>query len=169
MIQPRATATLLLATLTCLAAIPVQASNNYQFSCTRGFDQKRTYTTYVRSQDNKRPIIYWRQTVGGISPQERCQQITPRLQQAHNQGRLNIITNGVMQGQPVVCTTKAYGGPCDMLLMTAASGNDVLKIVDELKDALSGRSLGPMRHSSATSSVYYQLDLEESLRNSPIE
>lgn len=170
---------LLLSAVTLLASsllldYPVDASNNIQFSCTRArvqdLDQDKVYTTYVRPQGQaKKPIIHWTQTVGGISPKERCQQITPRLQEAYNQGRLDIITNGTMKGQPVVCTTKAYGGQCDMLLITAVSSNHAIKIAYELKDALSGRNIGPAKQSSASSPVYFQINMDEAIRNAPTE
>jgi hypothetical protein len=83
------------------------------------------------------------------------------------ENELNMITTGLVNGQQVICTTNKYEGPCKTVLLTLESDENKWKILDELKDQLAMRSIGPMKNSSGEPSVYYQLDIEELLRNAP--
>jgi len=156
-----------------LPSASVQAGDDFQFICTLGYDkvtQKKFPTTYLWSQGKKRAIIRWTKTFGAMTPQERCNQVSPRLQEAYNNGSLNIITNGKMNNQPVICTTRAYEGACDTLLLTLRPTDNSIQALNELKDALSGRSMGPMRQAGGgTPQIFYQIDLNEAIRNAPVE
>jgi hypothetical protein len=112
-------------------------------------------------------MIIWEKTLGGQKPLQRCNQVTERLQQAEAKNELNMITSP--KGQPVICTTDKYEGPCKTLLLTLETDEDKWKILEELKDQLRMRSVGPMKNSSGEPFVYYQLDIEALLRNATNE
>jgi hypothetical protein len=155
-----------LLTLTILAIAPTQAGGNHEFYCNvTKINGKLIPVTYIRSQSKTRQIIIWEKTLGGQKPLQRCNQVTKRLQQAEAKNELNMITSP--KGQPVICTTDKYEGPCKTLLLTLETDQDKWKILEELKDQLRMRSVGPMKNSSGEPSVYYQLDIEELLRNAP--
>ena len=153
-----------LLTLTILAIAPTQAGGNHEFYCNvTKINGKLIPVTYIRSQSKTRQMIIWEKTLGGQKPLQRCNQVTKRLQQAEAKNELNIITSP--KGQPVICTTDKYEGPCKTLLLTLETDEDKWKILDELKNQLAMRSVGQMKNFSGEPSVYYQLDIEELLRN----
>ncbi len=41
--------------------------------------------------------------------------------------------------------------------------------LEGFKEALMGRSMGPMIHSSGFPQMYYQIDLQDTIRNTPAE
>jgi hypothetical protein len=104
-----------------------------------------------------------------LSPQKRCESVSPRFQQAYNNGTLSFLTNSKINGQPVICTAREYGDSCHTVLMTLRSQDDSFKILNDLKDILNGRSVGPLIHSSGAPKAYIQLDIEEFLRTQPVE
>jgi len=155
-----------LLTLTTLPIAPTQAGGNRQYFCNQTkINGKLIPVTYIRSQSEPRKIITWEKTLGGQKPLQRCNQVSDRLQQAEAKNELNMITSP--KGQPVICTTNKYEGPCKTVLLTLESNEKKWKILEELKDQLAMRSIGPMKNSSGEPSVYYQLDIEELLRNAP--
>ena len=155
-----------LLTLSILPIAPTQARGNHEFYCNQTkINGKLIPVTYIRSQSKTRQIIIWEKTLGGQKPLQRCNQVTKRLQQAEAKNEFNMITSP--KGQPVICTTDKYEGPCKTLLLTLETDENKWKILEELKDQLAMRSIGPMKNSSGESSVYYQLDIEELLRNAP--
>ncbi len=155
-----------LLTLTTLPIAPTQAGGNRQYFCNQTkINGKLIPVTYIRSQSEPRKIITWEKTLGGQKPLQRCNQVSDRLQQAEAKNELNMITTGLVKGQQVICTTNKYEGPCKTLLLILESDENKWKILDELKDQLGMRSVGPMKNSSGEPSVYYQLDIEELLRN----
>ena len=157
-----------LLTLTILAIAPTQAGGNHQFYCNQTkINGKLIPVTYIRDPSKTRQMIIWEKTLGGQKPLKRCNEVTKRLEQAEAKNELNMITSP--KGQPVICTTNKYEGPCKTVLLTLETDEDKWKILEELKNQLAMRSIGPMKNSSGESSVYYQLDIEALLRNAPNE
>jgi hypothetical protein len=155
-----------LLTLSIVAIAPTQARGNHEFYCNQTkINGKLIPVTYIRFQSKTRQMIIWEKTLGGQKPLQRCNHVSDRLQEAEDKNELNMITSP--KGQPVICTTDKYEGPCKTLLLTLAPDENKRTILDELKDQLGMRSIGPMKHSSGELSVYYQLDLQQLLRNVP--
>ncbi len=153
---------------------PVKAqANEIYFVCNQGYDKddgKRLPTTYVWSAGKKIALIRWVKPIGDYSPQKRCDLISPRFQEAYNKDGLSIITNGYMNNQPVICTANEYGGDCVTLLFTLRTPKDALPVLNELKDALLGRGIGPRRESSSgVPQIYYSIDLKQAIENAPVE
>ncbi len=146
-----------------------------RFICREGYDKasnKQLPTTYAFTEGQKRAIIRWSTeyfSVSGWDPQSRCEEVSPRFQTAYENGTLNFITNGTMNRQPVICTALQNGGPCADLLITLRPTDDGKELATELGQILNGRSTGPMRHSSGNSQVYIQVDIDEFIRNAPVE
>ena len=129
----------LIATLT-LSAVPiVQAQtrgDQLQFTCRAGFDKntgKKQPTTYLWFQGNKHGVVRWVKAMGSTTPQERCNQVSSRLQEALDNGSLNLVTNGRMNDKPVICTAREYKGDCDTLIMTLRDEDNPL-VVCQAKD-----------------------------------
>jgi hypothetical protein len=81
-----------------------------QFICSEGYDRvstRRYPTTYAWTQRGKIAIVRWKtEQFPGYLPQKRCEEVSPRFQEAYENGTLSFITNGTMNRQPVICTTR---------------------------------------------------------------
>jgi Circadian oscillating protein COP23 len=171
------TGLLVAATITLIGLIsaipPTTAQTQVQFTCNQSYDQqsdRRFPTTFAWTSKGKTAVIRWVKNLGGYSPQDRCQDVSPRFQEAYDNGTLNLITNGKVKGQPVICTAKEYDAACETVLMTLRPKEDSLKILNNLKDIFEGsRQVGPIKNSSGIPQIYYQIDIEEFFRNAPVE
>ncbi|WP_041740538.1 COP23 domain-containing protein [Calothrix sp. PCC 6303] len=170
------TGLLVVATITVIGLIsaipPSTAQSQVKFICNQSYElqsDRRFPTTFAWTSRGKTAVIRWVKNLGGYSPQDRCQDVSSRFQQAFDNKTLNLITNGKVKGKPVICTAKEYGGACETVLMTLRPEENSLRILNELKDILDARQVGPIKHSSGIPQVYYQIDIEEFLRNAPVE
>lgn len=148
------------------------AQQRVQFICGTSFDAKsnqRLPATLAWTPARKQPIILWKKQVGNYTAKQRCEEVSPRFQQAYQTGTLQFITNGVMRGQPVICAAKGYQQPCSTLLMTLRPGENSLEALNELRDVLNGRQVGPAQHSSGTPQMYYEINIEQLLEGAPVE
>lgn len=148
-----------------------QTDTKVEFICKASYDQQTSQslpTTFVWYQGQKRALIRWEKQLGGKTPLERCTAITKRFQEAYDNGSLSFLTNGTLNNQSVICTAKQYGGNCVTLLMTLRPQDNSLEILDSLANALSGRGVGPVRHSSATPQRYYEINFQEALNKAPV-
>jgi Circadian oscillating protein COP23 len=141
---------------------PAQATQpEVQFTCNKSFDsakQEYYYTTFAWNENNKKPLVMWQTedfSGSGFTPEKRCQKVSPRFQQAYNQGSLNFIANGTMNNQPVLCTTKEVTGEqpqCETLLITLQHRDDGKKALSQLSEVLLGQANGPVTHDESTTS-----------------
>ncbi|MEM8779431.1 MAG: COP23 domain-containing protein [Cyanobacteria bacterium P01_G01_bin.49] len=144
--------------------LPSQGTPKLRFVCLPG--PRSIPTTYAWNSRGKIALIRWEKTFGTYSPQQRCQEVSPRFQQAYNNGSLKFLTNSYMNGQSVICATKEYKGHCESLIMTLGNNENGQKIVNTLKDNLNGYNVGPSIH---TNQVFIEINLDEYLRNAPVE
>lgn len=156
----------------------VKAESTVQFLCRSSYDQdqkKGLPTTLAWTSRGKIAVIRWVKELGGKSPQERCEAVSPRFQEAYQKGTLSLMTNGRMNNEPVICTVKEYGGKCETLLMTLRREDEYpekdnsLKILNSLKETLNGRGVGPIKHRSGVPQVYYRVDMDDFLQTAPVE
>jgi Circadian oscillating protein COP23 len=150
-----------------------KAESPVKFICNQSFDQEKNNnlpTTFAWHSKGKTALIRWEtKYFRNYSPQRRCEEVSPRFQQAYENGSLNLITNGRMNNQPVICTARKYGAACDTLLMTLRPEDNSLQVLNVFKEILDGRQKGPVKHSSGTPQIYYQINIDEFLRNAPVE
>ncbi len=104
-------------------------ARNAVFRCDTGrFKGKSVPTTFVLTQDGrKRPLIYWDSPYfPGLTPLERCQQVSYRFQRSYDNGTLRYIKTGILNRQPVVCATAERNAPCtnNNFLFTLKPGSD---------------------------------------------
>jgi hypothetical protein len=156
------------------SANATKSETETRFICRQGYDnvlQQRLPTTYAFTAGEKRAIIRWSTqyfTGSGWDPQTRCEEVSPRFQAAYENGSLNMITNGMMNNQPVICTTWQDGGSCVDLLITLRDTDNGSQLVRELGQILNGRATGPLVHNS-DAPVYIEVDIEQFIRNAPVE
>jgi hypothetical protein len=151
----------------------VKAQEQVQFVCAQSFDRQTNQklpTTFAWTSRGKIAVVRWEtNTFKNFSPQTRCEKVSPKFQEAYDNGGINFLTNGTMNQQPVICTASESGGECDILLMTLRPEDNPITILTQLQEVLNGRQVGAVRHSSSVPQVYYQVDFENFLRTAPVE
>jgi Circadian oscillating protein COP23 len=94
--------------------------------------------TYVRGQDGARkPIISWAKSLSPkLTAFDRCKQVSQRFQRSYDNGTLNTITNGVVNGYPVVCAVANTYDTCTDInvLFTLPRGSNSRLVVERLLD-----------------------------------
>ena len=152
-----------------------QANSEVQFICADSHDSesnKSVPTTFAWTPEKKIPIVRWQTEdfVGAdFTPQKRCAAVSPRFQEAYDNNTINLITNGTINNQPVICTSNEPGGDCRTLLMTLRAEDNSLKVLNSLRQVLNGEQVGPVKHNADIPQIYYKIDIENFLRTAPVE
>ena len=118
------------------------------------------YTTYAWNPTNKKAVVYWARddfSGNGFDQETRCQEVSPRFQNAYDKGTLKFLTNGFINKQPVICTAKEVGGDCQELLITLLHQDNAEETLDHLSQILRGDGGKPLTQSSGDK-VYTQGD-----------
>lgn len=135
----------LLASMTLLASIGSEAkAQEKTFFCGR---KDGNPTTLARTPRGNTAVITWVTTLGGVTPQERCTIVSERFQTYYEQGLLNFITTGKMNGQLVLCVAQRRGGACKESLFTLKPGSDPAETITRLFNA-SRFASGPISESN---------------------
>jgi Circadian oscillating protein COP23 len=90
--------------------------------------------TVVQTARGKITVIRWVSNVfgGDYSPDYRCRVVSAKFQQFHQDGKLNYLTTGISNGQPVICVANVKGGSCSGVLFTLKPGRDPLNTLTRL-------------------------------------
>lgn len=134
-----------------------------------GQDAQGTYTTYAETPKGKQAIIRWKSeyfSKSGYTPEVRCQEASPRFQQAADNGQLEHITNGTQNNLPVVCSASNKSEKCGMMLFTLRPEDDPEIVRQMLIDLGKGVAMGPIPQSGSYK-VY--IPMSEVLKNLPVE
>ena len=91
-----------------------------------------TPVTIARGPIGEIPVIYWTSTMGGLTPKERCEQVSNKFDMLHKKGALEYITYGYIDGQPVICTAKNSGSDCEEELLTLSSQDNPREVLNTL-------------------------------------
>jgi hypothetical protein len=159
--------------------VQAQTQNNIdtsqvQWICKESYEQEKNQylpTTFAWTSRGKIAIVRWATNYfkgAGFDPQTRCQQVSQHLQKAYKNGSLKMITNGWMNGQPVICTTTQVNGDCVDLVMTLRREDNSLAIVQQFNDIFNGRKVGPIKHSGGQPQIYYQINIAHFLATAPL-
>ncbi len=103
------------------------------------------------------PVIRWSSTTfnsSGWDQSRRCQVVSSRFEQFRQQGTLQYLTTGRMNGQSVICTALRNGGGCKGLLYTLKPGQNPTKTLADLLDVRT-KALGPLNET--TSRLYVKM------------
>ncbi len=152
-----------------------ESTRKVQFICNKIYDessQTYVYSTVAWNPENKKPIVVWkRQDFSGndYPPETRCQEVSPRFQQAYDNGSFKYITHGEMNDQPVICTASAVGDDCQTLLITLKHEDNAERTLEQLSDILLGYASSALEQSSGDISysednkLYVEVDMEDFL------
>lgn len=118
------------ALFTAVSSVAAQPSDA-RFSC--GTSQGAP-ATVVQTARGKITVIRWVSDAFGenYAPDYRCRVVSAKFQQFYQDGKLNYLTTGISNGQPVVCVANAKGGPCSGVLFTLKPGSDPLNTLTRL-------------------------------------
>jgi len=151
----------------------VKSSEEVQFICREGYDlslEKYVPTTYAWRKKGKSVVIRWvRNDFQQYDPWMRCREVSPRFQKAYKNGSFKYLTNGRINGQPVICTAREEGGDCDTLLFTLLPTDDGLQILADLKAILRGWNVDGPGVLYQNDQRYIEVDIDEFLRTAPVE
>jgi CHAT domain-containing protein/predicted negative regulator of RcsB-dependent stress response len=126
-------------------------------------------TTYIRTSQGDITLIAWVSDYFEDSeetPQERCDEVSARFQQAYSNGNLDYITTVQRSGTPVVCASQIGGSSCEEILFTLRATSDepseVLRRLFQLPSSfvITLPYSGPVRPRS-TSTWRLYLDFQE--------
>ena len=140
-----------------------------KFSCHEG--KNGIPTTFVKTPQGTYPVIRWVSNYflsAGYSPMTRCRQVSNKFQLFYDDGRLDYITTGIVNRQPVVCVSAQKGGPCQGVLFTLKSDQNASETIQKLFDIRVGAAIGPLYESSSRFYLNFN-DYLESLTNKGIE
>lgn len=153
-----------------LTPIAAQAVSKPRFVCLPKIDpisQRPVPTTFAWQMRGKTAIIRWEKALGGRSPEKRCQEVSINFQQAYDSGTLKHFTNTYKNNHPVICASSKADGRCETLIMTLDSNEDSRKILNIIQDIFSDSyPVGPIR---MTNQAIVRIDIDEFLRNAPVE
>jgi hypothetical protein len=153
------------------AVAPVSAqSNDVRFECGTSRGAPATMVTTPRGT---MPVIRWVSYAfgGDYTPDYRCKVVSPKFQQYYKEGKLNYLTTGYANNQPIVCVTKDKGGPCIGVLFTLKANSDPWQTLTRLMN-VRVQAAGPLNESTGGGSpagTDRYIDMNEYLRTAPIE
>lgn len=136
-----------------------QKSEEVVFSCET--DSNGESVTKVKYQDKTRDLIEWKRTnfvKAGFPPQRRCQEVTPKLQTAYNNGTLKTLTWGYSEAEndpnkrfKSLCTTT--GKDCHTLILTLLDSDDPNVELKLFTAVLNGDANAAYQNSSSSCAV----------------
>lgn len=137
---------------------PSQAANT-SFNCGVWLNGPNAGTpvTYARTPRGIVPIVNWVSehfSGSGYTPMRRCMEVSGRFQTAYNNGTLKFVTSGIRNGQPVICTSSANGGPCSSVLFTLKPGSDASRTLQSIFNIqMMGAAAPPLYESEASTYI----------------
>lgn len=124
------------------------------FSCETNNDGE--HTTKVTYQNKTRDLIVWKRTdfvKAGFPPQRRCEEVTPKLQDAYDNGTLPTLTWGYSEAEnnpnqrfKSLCTTT--GKECHTLILTLLESDDADNELKKFTAVLNGDASSAYQNSS---------------------
>ena len=160
------------------ATTQAKSKGKIKFVCNKTYDeasQEYVYSTFAWNPQRKRSIILWKRedfSGNNFPPKTRCEKVSPRFQQAYDNGSLNYFTQGIMNGQPVICTANEVGGDCDQLLITLKHQDNAQQTLEQLSDIFLGYASGSLVQSagevaySDDNRMYIKVDIESFMSKS---
>ncbi|MEB3342000.1 COP23 domain-containing protein [Okeania sp.] len=140
-----------------------------KFYCEQG--KNGIPTTFVKTPQGTYPVIRWVSNYflsAGYTPMTRCRQVSNKFQLFYDDERLNYITTGIVNRQPVVCVSSKNGGPCQGVLFTLKPQQNASQTIQKLFDIRVGASTGPLYESSSRFYLNFN-DYLKSLANQRME
>ncbi|MCC3582651.1 COP23 domain-containing protein [Microcoleus sp. PH2017_30_WIL_O_A] len=115
------------------SSIPASSSNSNHFFC--GISDGKP-ATIVRTSRGNIPLILWTspELTSGFSREQRCEEVSAKLQQANQNSRLRYIRAGTVGERPVLCIPFEINSPCSLsnVLIFLSPGTDANYVLEKL-------------------------------------
>ena len=149
--------------ITAILSQPTQAQSK-KFVCQES--KSNIPTTYADTPEGPKPVMRFASTYfpPPYTPMRRCQEITERYNQFHEQGILEYMTSGWVNQLPVICAGQSCSE--DTILLTLKPDQEPDQALQEILANRSGAS-GPTVQSSGSGSV--TISLQNYLDKTPVE
>ncbi|MDQ2100354.1 MAG: COP23 domain-containing protein [Tychonema bourrellyi B0820] len=105
-----------------------------RFFCDK--DKTGIPTTFVETAKDTQPVIRWKSEIftgSGYDPQTRCEQVSPRFQQAEDNGGLRYLVSEKQNKQSVICISDKENGACNLKLFDVTPPDTVDSVLRKLK------------------------------------
>jgi hypothetical protein len=105
------------------------------------------FVTMARTARGNVPVIRWVSNYfsgSGYTPEKRCEIVSQKFQQFNQDGRLQYLTTGRVNGLPVICAASSYGKGCDGVLFTLKAGQNPNQVLQDLM-GVRNRASGPIK------------------------
>lgn len=141
-----------------------------KFYCGQSFDpdsNKIIPTTLIATSARREPVafIQWKSKAFGkkFTPKNRCAIVSPKLQQAWQNKRLNYLTAGTnSNNQGIICGSSSKTQCNDSnMLFTLNSGADAAEVIGQIRSIQSGKIENPIAQSSGSNAVDMQELVEQ--------
>ncbi|MCT7969425.1 COP23 domain-containing protein [Laspinema sp. D1] len=83
--------------------------------------------TMARTPNGEMPMVIWDKNAikdPNTNPQQQCIEVSTRFQTYYDNGTLNYITSGIMNGQLVACVAPGENEPCSGILFPLSGGSN---------------------------------------------
>ena len=130
-------------------------------------------TIYQSSQGKPEPWIKWVSDYfsgSGWSPNDRCQEVSSRLETYRRNKQLKYVTLGTINNQSVICVASQNQGPCEGIVYTLKPEQDGLKTLNNLFAWRKGGEVLESNYESVTSIPYINVGsrLDETTTTPPV-
>lgn len=108
-------------------------SSDSKYYC--GLSSDGTPTTFVKSDRGDIALVPWESDYFqkfGYTREQRCQAVSTKFQQTHEQGILNYLTIGEINNLPVICASSSLGTGCQEALFTLQPDRNVAVALQEI-------------------------------------
>jgi hypothetical protein len=139
------------------SAEPSLAQSSRKFSCAV---VAGVPTTVVRTVRGNLPTIRWVKSFTGKynSVNQRCQEVSTRLDRFNRDGKLKFIRTGNVNSYPVLCVDAGVSGntcPMNSVLVTLPKGTDSSQVLQQMLD-LRAHAAGKIIQLSGSQLVHYR-------------
>jgi hypothetical protein len=151
--------------------VTAQQQPTVKFYCGQSFDpnsNKILPTTLVATSAKKEPVAFikWKSTAfGKHTPQNRCDIVSPKLQQAWENKQLNYLIAGTSKrtGQGIICGASDRYAKCNesSMLFTLANGADARDVIERINGIRVGQSSDPIVQNSGEGLADIQVLLKQ--------
>ncbi|MCT7978857.1 COP23 domain-containing protein [Laspinema olomoucense] len=83
--------------------------------------------TMARTPNGEMPMVIWDKNAikdPEINAQQQCEEVSNRFQTYYDNGTLNYITSGIMNGELVACVAPGENAPCSGILFPLSGGSN---------------------------------------------
>ncbi|MCT7963404.1 COP23 domain-containing protein [Laspinema sp. D1] len=114
--------------------------------------------TMARTPNGEMPMVIWDKNAikdPNTNPQQQCIEVSTRFQTYYDNGTLNYITSGIMNGQLVACVAPGENEPCSGILFPLSGGSNPRGMLQRMF-RIRVASAGPI--AETTDRLYISLD-----------